>query len=74
MAVGSNYPPTQQFAQFMLGRQVQLDRPQYFLPIPSQAYFALEAWQRAAYGQPAHIVFGRMMGIPVDYEQYPRPE
>jgi hypothetical protein len=74
MAVGSNYPPTQQFAQFMLGRQVQLDRPQYFLPIPSQAYFILEAWQRAAYGQPAHIVFGRMMGIPVDYEQYPRPE
>ena len=74
MAVGSNYPPTQQFAQFMLGRQIQLDRPQYFLPIPAQAYFILEAWQRASYGQPAHIVFGRMMGLPVDYEQYPRPE
>lgn len=72
--MGSNDPSQQEFAGRMLQRAADPTRAQYFLPIPAQAYNILWGFARANNDDPLHIVGGQMLGLPINSEDYPKPQ
>lgn len=71
--LGSNDPSQREYAGRMLERNTQLQRSQFFLPMPAQAYNILWGVARSGQEDPAHIIGGQILGIPIDTRQYPKP-
>jgi ADP-ribose pyrophosphatase YjhB (NUDIX family) len=65
--------PMKDFAYQQLTRYFDYSNPQFYVPIPSQAYNIVEAWRRAGMGDPMHVVGARLLGIRVNTDDYPRP-
>lgn len=73
-ALGAGSPAIQQTSQWYMKQFLDPTRKNLWNPLPMSLYDAIEAMNRAGQGDPLHVVVAKGLGIPIDTEQYPRPQ